>query len=118
MTGGQESQTRGCQTLCMSTFIQMTLKNTIQSKLLIYGQKIRGLVRRKVGRPDYKRKSSSSQPDSQEQPETMSDTETDSEDEDEIEGAQAGSDFENEEWVKLDEVGGAGSFDFGNMMFE
>ena len=51
----------------------------------------------------------------------MSDTETDSEDEDEIKGAQAGSDFENEEWVKLDEVGavgGAGSFDFGNMMFE
>ena len=80
----------------------------------------KGVGQKKSRRPDYKRKSSS-QPDSQEQPETMSDTEIDSEDEDEIEGAQAGSDFENEEWVKLDEVGavgGAGSFDFGNMMFE
>ena len=55
------------------------------------------------------------------QPETMLDTESESEDEDEIE--EAGSDFENEEWMKLDEVGavgGAGSFKFGmsQTMFE
>ena len=80
----------------------------------------KGVGQKKSRRPDYKRKSSS-QPDSQEQPETTTDTESESEDEDEIEGA--GSDFENEEWRKLDEVGavgGAGSFDFGmsQMMFE
>ena len=49
--------------------------------------------------------------DANKQPETMLDIESESEDEDEIE--KAGSDFENEEWMKLDEVGGAGSFDFG-----
>ena len=41
----------------------------------------------------------------------MSDAESESEVEDEIQGT--GSDFENGEWMKLDEVGGAGSFDFG-----
>ena len=58
--------------------------------------------------------------DANKQPETMLDIESESEDEDEIE--EAGSDFENEEWMKLDEVravGGAGSFEFGmsQMMF-
>ena len=52
--------------------------------------------------------------DAKKQPETMLDTESESEDEDEIE--EAWSDFENEEWMKLDEVGavgGAWSFEFG-----
>ena len=44
--------------------------------------------------------------DANKQPETMWDTESESEDEDEIE--KTGSDFENEAWMKLDEVGAVG----------